>query len=156
MIKIEKSPNADSRTATEKVSKDVLLSDSHQHIGDVLKALCWMAGMLLDAAAKHDWTKVQYIDEFYHDYKQAQDGFQGDFKEQYWYKVLHLQERHHLSDYCPEDVTLFDVLERIADGAMAGMARSGIVYEDSLSPEILTKAYHNTMKLLESQVIVGR
>lgn len=152
MININKSSNADSRTAREKVSKVELYQQSIQHISDVVQAMEWMAKQLLDISAKHDWTKLAYIDEFHSDFKSTQDGFQGDFKQMHWYKDLHLQERHHLKEYCPDDVNLFDVLERIADGVMAGMARSGNIYEDNLAPEILIKAYQNTMKLLKEQV----
>jgi len=72
----------------------------------------------------------------------------------HWYKDLHLQERHHLNDKCPEDVNLFDVLERIADGVMAGLARSGDVYEEELDVEILARAYKNTQSLLKANVEV--
>jgi len=156
MIKIQPSSNADSRTATEKVSKEVLLANSRQHIHDVKESMCWMAWKLKEISISHDWTKITHIDEFYDDFSASQDGFQGDFKEQHWFKDLHLQERHHLNDRCPDDVTLFDVLERIADGVTAGMARSGEVYEDELSPEILAKAYQNTMKLLKDEIVVTK
>jgi len=39
MIKIKKSPSADSRTAVGKVSKDELYESSLQHIDDVQKAM---------------------------------------------------------------------------------------------------------------------
>lgn len=155
MIEIPKSQSADSRTATHKVTKDELLVNSQQHIKDVIKAMEWMASVLKEKALVHDWTKVVNIEEFYNDFHQTQEGFQGDFKEQHWFKDIHLQERHHIPDRCPEDVNLFDVLERIADSVMAGMARSGSVYDDSLSPEILERAYQNTIKLLKDQVVVS-
>ena len=60
----------------------------------------------------------------------------------------------HLLDRCPDDVNLIDVLERIADISMAGMARSGVVYDDELDPEILTKAFKNTLKLMINQIVV--
>ena len=156
MIELKSSRNADSRTADHKVSEIELLKNSQQHIADVTLAMAWMADMLIKASYNHDWTKITYIEDFYHDFVQSQDGFQGDFKEQHWFKDLHLQERHHLTDSCPDDVNLFDVLERIADGVTAGMARSGEVYEDNLSPDILVKAYQNTMKLLKDEIIVTK
>jgi len=155
MILIKKSANADSRTATEKVSKETLLANSWQHIKDVRNALDWMVEQLWEAGIYHDWTKIEYIDEFYHDFQQSQDGFQGNFKQEHWFKDLHLKERHHLNDWCPDDVNMFDVLERIADCAMAGMARSGDVYNEIPSSEILVKAYQNTIELLIGQVEVS-
>uniref|UniRef100_A0A6M3L0C5 Uncharacterized protein n=1 Tax=viral metagenome TaxID=1070528 RepID=A0A6M3L0C5_9ZZZZ len=154
MIEIPSSQNADSRTAIEKVSKEVLLANSRQHIRDVKEAMNWMAWKLREISISHDWTKVTHIDEFHDDFSASQNGFQGDFKEQHWFKDLHLQERHHLLDRCPEDVNLFDVLEKIADCVMAGMARSGSVYDDTLSPELLEKAYQNTVELLKKETIV--
>jgi len=154
MIVIKKSTNADTRSAREKVSKTELLIQSRQHIDDVIRAMVWMSRKLDDIAYNHDWTKIENIDEFYADFSATQDGFQGDFKQMHWFKGLHLKERHHLNDYCPDDVNLFDVLERIADCVMAGMARSGSVYDETLSPEILVKAYQNTVKLLVDEVEV--
>jgi len=154
MIEIPSSRNADSRTATEKVSREVLLANSRQHIRDVKEAMNWMAWKLREISINHDWTKIEHIDEFHDDFSKSQNGFQGDFKELHWFKDLHLQERHHLTDSCPDDVNLFDVLERIADCVMAGMARSGSVYDDTLSPELLEKAYQNTVELLKKNTVV--
>ena len=45
-------------------------------------------------------------------------------------------------------------MERIADITTAGMARTGNIYDDTLSPEILTKAYKNTIELLKKVIEV--
>ena len=153
-IRIPSTADADTRTANGKVSKERLLDNSRQHISDVNQALHFFVGILLQKGVEHDWTKIDNIDEFYADFASTQDGFQGDFKQMHWYHDIHLQERHHLKEYCPEDVNLLDVLERIADGVMAGMGRAGFIYEDELNPEILTKAYNNTMKLLANNTEV--
>jgi hypothetical protein len=42
----------------------------------------------------------------------------------------------------------------IVDCVMAGMARSGSVYDLKLPPEVLEKAFQNTVELLKSQVVV--
>ena len=68
MIKLQPSSNADSRTATEKVSKEVLLANSRQHIHDVKESMCWMAWKLKEISISHDWTKITHIDEFYDDF----------------------------------------------------------------------------------------
>ena len=154
MITITQTPNADSRTAIEKVSKKVLVANSQQHIQDVISAMSWMSDMILKQSQSHDWTKTKYIEEFYHDVKQSQDGFQGNFKEEHWYKDLHLQERHHLNDRVPDDVNLFDVLERAADITMAGLGRSGTIYDADIDPDILLRAFKNTIDLLKQQVEV--
>lgn len=65
--------------------------------------------------------------------------------------------RHHLNmeDGVRADVNLIDVLDFIADCVMAGMARSGSVYPLKLSPEVLERAFQNTVELLKGQVVVA-
>jgi len=64
--------------------------------------------------------------------------------------------RHHLqqADGVRDDVNLIDVLDFIADCVMAGMARSGSVYPLQLSPELLERAFQNTVTLLKANVAV--
>ena len=155
MIKISRSQNADSRTASEKVSKEVLLFNSERHISDVKAAIHWMMWRLLAIAGEHDRTKIDNIDEFFADFSAAQDGDTTDFRTKHWFKDIHLQERHHLESRVPDDVNLLDVLELIADCVMAGMARSGEVFESNLSPEILERAFKNTFKLLIDETVVS-
>jgi hypothetical protein len=152
MIRIKKSTSADTRSAEKLVSRDELLENSKQHISDVQNGIDWMIGMLRDVMRYHDYTKIKNIDEFHKDFALVQDGKTNDFKKMNWFMNCHLKERHHLNDRCPEDVNLFDVLERIADITMAGMARTGKIYDDKLSNEILTKAYKNTIELLKSNI----
>ena len=59
------------------------------------------------------------------------------------------------NDGCPADVNLIDVLEFVADCVMASMARSGSVYPLQLTPDVLERAFQNTVELLKSQVAVG-
>jgi hypothetical protein len=151
---INKSQNCDTRSADKLVSKEELYQQSKQHIADVQKAIDWMREILCDVSENHDWTKLTYINEFHKDFALIQSGQLSEFKQMRWFKDLHLKERHHLNDRCPEDVNLFDVLERIADITMAGLARTGKIYDDKLSPEILTKAYKNTIELLKNTVEV--
>ena len=152
IVYIHPSPSADSRTATHPVCKAELLTSSTMHIRDVQMAMRFIIHHLRVAARNHDWTKVAYINEFYEDFTSGSTG--KDFKEKHWYHDLHLKERHHLPDRCPDDVTLIDVIERVCDITMAGMARSGEVYSDELDPEILQRAYKNTIKLLTAHTKV--
>jgi hypothetical protein len=153
MIIIKKTSCADSRCATKKVSKKELLSDSLLHIKAVRDIMDWMACKTRRAGFLHDWTKVVHINDFYRSFSAKQRGDPRDFSKMYWYKEMHLtQERHHLDNRVPEDVNLFDVLERAADIVAAGLARSGQVYDDTLSPDVLAKAYKNTIDLLKKNV----
>lgn len=150
MITIEKSPTADTRTCDwSTVDKEQLLQASLQHIGDVGQGLGFFASLLALAAARHDFDKVSDIDQFHAD-------FQTGFKQTGWWDNHRQVNRHHLDkpDGVPEDVNLIDVLEHIVDCVMAGMARSGSVYELKLPDEVLQRAFANTVELMKANVKV--
>ena len=150
MIHIRKSHTADTRTCDfANTSKETLLASSRQHIGDVVKALGFFQLLITEAAGQHDYDKLTDIDKFHAD-------FLTGFKQTGWWDNHRRIHRHHIdkSDGCPEDVNLVDVLEHIADCVMAGVARSGSVYELKLSDELLQTAFKNTVELLKSNVKV--
>lgn len=62
-----------------------------------------------------------------------------------------------MPDGVPEDVNLIDVLDMIADGVMAGAARSGVesIYQPQITDDVLRRALNNTFELLKSQVRVA-
>ena len=147
-IIIRKSNNADSRTADVDVTKDELMRDTLSHIVDVRNVGYWISEKLQDQLTEHDYTKIDYIDEFYHDFIEQLNSKEAHFKEMPWFKNRHMTERHHLNDSVPEDVNLIDVLEMVIDCTVAGLARSGNVYPITISPEILQKAVENTSNLI--------
>jgi hypothetical protein len=150
MIEIKKSQTADMRTCDfANTSKETLLGSSLQHIGDVVKALAFFGSKITQAAGEHDYDKLTAIESFHRD-------FITGFKQTGWWDNHRRIHRHHLdkADGIPADVNLLDVLEHIADCVMAGMARSGNVYELKLSDELLQRAFKNTTELLKSQVTV--
>lgn len=150
MIKILKSPTADTRSCDfAAVTKETLLNSSLTHIEDVVKGLSFFISKLTAAAGKHDFDKLTNIDSFYSD-------FQSGFKKTDWWDNHRKINRHHLAhaDGIPADVNLIDVLEYIADSCMAGMARSGYVYNLDITPELLTRAFQNTVKMLEKEIVI--
>jgi len=152
MITIKKSATADSRTCDFKnTTKETLLASSAQHIGDVVKGLGFFNNMILEAAGIHDQDKLTKIDWFHDDFANGfEDGYTG------WWDNHRKIWRHHLAqeDGVPEDVNLVDVLEYITDCVMAGMARSGDVYDLELPEGVLEKAFKNTVELLKKNVEV--
>lgn len=151
MIEIRKSPTADTRTCDfTKVSKETLLASSKQHISDVRKGLDFFMAQVCAAGQRHDFDKIDDIDGFHRD-------FVSGFKQTDWWDAHRRLNRHHLNmaDGIPEDVNLIDVLDYIADCVMAGMARSGSVYDITLDPAILQRAFANTTELLKRQVVVA-
>jgi len=150
MITIKRSQTADTRSCDfANTGKDTLLASSRQHIGDVVKALAFFGGKLTEAAGEHDYDKLTTIDRFHAD-------FLTGFKQTGWWDNHRRIHRHHIdkADGVPSDVNLLDVLEHVADCVMAGMARSGSVYELKLSDDLLQRAFKNTVELLKSQVQV--
>lgn len=150
MITIQKSQTADTRTCDfANVTKETLLASSRQHIADVVKALAFFQNKLTLAAGEHDYDKLTAIDLFHAD-------FTTGFKQTGWWDNHRHIHRHHLDkeDGVPKDVNLVDVLEYISDCVMAGMARSGSVYELKLSDELLQRAFRNTVEILKKEVAV--
>jgi len=151
MIQIKKSATADTRTCDfANTTKETLAESSRQHIGDVVKALAFFSGQLMERAGGHDYDKLLALDWFHED-------FITGFKQTGWWDNHRKIHRHHLNaeDGIPADVNLIDVLEYISDCCMAGMGRSGSVYELKMPPELLQKAFTNTVELLKSQVEVS-
>ncbi len=150
MIKIGKSATADTRTCDfANVTRQTLYESSEQHIGDVRAALNLFMLKLDEAAQRHDFDKLTDITTFHAD-------FVTGFKQTLWWDTHRRINRHHLTqdDGVRDDVNLIDVLDFIADCVMAGMARSGSVYPLQLSPELLERAFQNTVTLLKAQVVV--
>lgn len=148
-IHIKPSPTADTRTCDfANVDKATLLASSRQHIQDVRAALDLFADMIGAAAKFHDEDKIDDIDGFHAD-------FVTGFKQTEWWDRHRKLNRHHLThaDGVPPDVNLIDVLDFIADCVMAGMARSGDVYPLHLAPDLLERAFQNTVAALKAQVV---
>ena len=150
MIEIEQSKTADTRSCDyANVSKETLLASSKQHIGDVWSALAFFQDQLYEAAVRHDTDKLTDIDGFHAD-------FVTGFKQTGWWDRHRQLNRHHLlqADGVRDDVNLIDVLDMIADCVMAGMARTGSVYPLNIDPDVLMRAFQNTVTLLQSNVRV--
>ncbi len=149
-IKIKRSPTADTRTCDyAKVSKETLRESSRQHICDVEHGLAFIRTMLIRAAFEHDRDKINALDQFHAD-------FVTGFEQHSWWDNHRQITRHHLqeADGVPADVNLVDVLEMIVDCVMAGMARSGSVYEVKIDPDVLMAAFRNTVEMLKANVEV--
>jgi hypothetical protein len=150
MIEIRPSSTADTRTCDyANVSPQTLLESSVQHMGDVRRALFFFAALCMESANRHDEDKITDAAGFHAD-------FVTGFKQTGWWDRHRRLNRHHLmqADGVPEDVNLVDVLDFISDCVMAGMGRAGNVYPLQLSPELLERAFQNTVELLKSNVRV--
>ena len=143
-MKIKKSKTADSRFCyhANVKFKDIIKS-TKSHISDVKKGLLFACKILKKKSNTHDFTKLKYRDLFY---KEFNEGFKKGTE---WWKLHKKTERHHLKDIedIPPDVNLFDIIEMIIDGIMAGMARTGTYRDEPIPEGLLELAYENTIKL---------
>ena len=162
MIQIKKSPTADTRTCDwSKVTKEQLRESSMQHIKDVDSGLEYFRERLRCRGLFPEYGETVYI---FHDHdKVSYEGlevFHADFvtgfKQMGWFENHLKVNRHHIDkpEGVREDVNLIDVIEHIVDCVMAGMARSGSVYDMKLPPELLEKAFQNTVAMLKRNVEV--
>lgn len=139
---------------TETFNSDDLFIDVVNHRDDVEKVISHMANYLEDIGEYHDWTKIEYFDDFKNDCLERLS--EEDFKKRKWYNIHTIKERHHVNANCPEDVNLFDILEMIADCIVAGKSRSGVVNLDylKLGEGIIENAYWNTIFFLLDNIVV--
>jgi len=147
---ISSSATADTRSCDfVAVTKNQLCISSEQHIADVKLGMGFFIKKLQEAADNHDWDKFCLLDQFHAD-------FVTGFERTEWWDNHRKVNRHHLlqEDGIPDDVNLVDVFEFIVDCVMAGMARSGSVYPLTINPEVLQKAFDNTVDLLKEHVVV--
>lgn len=137
-------------------TKEQLYLETEQHKMDVARLMSFIALELNEIGYNHDWTKIQYFDQFAKDTLERQDT--PDFKSRDWYKIHTKEERHHLNANTPKDVDLLDVLEFICDCVVAGKARTGRVEKKylELSGDILKKAFWNTVDKLIDEVQVDK
>lgn len=147
-IIIEKSPSADSRSAKCPVTVDTLKVSTKSHIKDVTKGLDFLAQEIKDRGSLHDHTKMEHMEDFCNALNS------GKIKESKWYKKHITKERHHLKSNVPKDVNLIDVIEHVVDCTMAGLTRSGEVYDLDIDPNVLVLAVQNTSKLLKDNTKV--
>ena len=153
-IKIQETKHCDTRALKpgQLLNEKVVENDTKLHIEAVKLCGEFLCEKIKEQFAQHDHTKLgEYLPAFT---KALSTGFKGkEFKNQDWWQI-HLTERHHLNDRVSEDVNLIDVLEMICDCVSAGMARTGEVYDVTLSEETLTKAFNNTVELIKSKIEV--
>jgi hypothetical protein len=150
-ILIKKSETADTRSCDcTKVTKEQLLASSKSHISDVQQGMKLIADIIIQQGKDHDFDKLSDINKFYNDFK-------TNFQSTEWYENHKLINRHHLSPdngVIPEDVNLIDVLEYLTDCIMAGLARTEIIYDIKISPEVLMTAFNNTISQLKNSIEV--
>jgi len=148
MIVIRKSQTADTRSCDyANVSEQTLFDSTVSHVQDVTRAIHFFRLLLEQASLTHDDHKFETMDRFH-------KAFVDGFKDTSWWDEHARETRHYLLKHVPEDVNLVDVIEFICDCVMAGMARTGKVYDIELPNEVLQKAFQNSINLLKNNVTV--
>lgn len=152
-IKVKHNPNGDTRFAPKDVTFEQFEEANESHISDVKRLMYRISDMVSTAGDHHDFTKRTLKHKFFDDFKSTLE-HGTNFVDGEWYKLHVVNERHHLDNHVPTDVNLIDVIEMLADGVCAGMARSGEVRDMSIAPEILEKAVQNTIQMMKSMIEV--
>ena len=147
-IKIARNTCGDTRTATEIPTMTAFKMSNDLHKKDVERMMLEIAKDINVQGESHDCTKITepYASQFYRELCATIED-KMDFEQGDWYPMHCRTERHHLTEHCPEDVNLIDVIEMICDCVCAGMARSGDVYPIKIPSEILQQAVENTVQM---------
>lgn len=155
-ITIEPTKGADTRSATEVVSKETLLRESHLHRSHVRRVMAAVAAEVIERAERHDFTKVDPagIDAF-HDAFGRTMRKEIEFKDHSWWERHLADERHHINDRMHADADLLDLVEMIVDCTCAGMARTGKVFPIEVPAETLQALLRNTAAKLLAAVEVA-
>lgn len=149
VVEINKSPNADSRTADKsKVSFEEFSKSTDMHREDVKRVIYELACRLREIADKHDYTKKTSEQEYYDSYITAKKNG-TDFHESDWYKNHVKQERHHIKYHVAEDINLLDILECICDHCCDELVEKGKVGKMDIDPDVLMKSFENTVDLVK-------
>lgn len=153
-VQILRNKLGDTRTATRVPTFDEFSDSNRYHVNDVSSMMNELANDMRNVGVNHDYTKMcePYKSMFYRELCATIEGKMNTFTDGEWYPMHCKTERHHLNEYCPEDVNLIDVLEMICDCVCAGMARTGSVYSVSISDDVLRKAFDNTVQMCINSV----
>ncbi len=148
-IVLKDSSNGDSRTCKDDVTLEDVYDAVLIHRSDVEHALKWFVEDLICRSEDHDYDKVSDIDTYGN---MVVNGVKDDefLASEWWHKHI-TEQRHHVTNYCPIDVNLLDILEMIADRVVAEKGRTGSINTEYLKidSDILIRAYWNTVRLLD-------
>jgi len=157
-IKIARTLKCDTRSGNiANVSDKDVLIDTLKHKYAVKVVYDGLFKMGSRQISIHDFTKIELLEMFADALRSG--AINDEFREIYWFKEIHAKkERHHLNDFCPDDVNLIDVIEMIIDCVVAYLARrtpeNNEFRDITISNDILQKAIKNTSKLLLDNIEV--
>lgn len=156
MVTICKNPYGDTRTVPRgnKVEFTDFQAANDSHKREVSEVMSEFANMIIERGKAHDSTKKNQERMFYRDFQDTLANG-NNFAESEWYQMHIRAERHHLSDYCPEDVNLIDVLEMIVDWVCATLARGTKIGSLDIDDVTLHKAIGNTVEMIMGMTNVG-
>ena len=148
-IKIQRNTLGDTRTATKVPTFDEFSTANRDHAENVEDMLTAITEEIRVRKSNHDRTKRFEPEKslFYRELCATIEGKMDFVADGEWYPMHCRTERHHLNEYCPDDVNLIDVIEMICDCVCAGMARKGTFRPIEISSEILQKAVKNTAQM---------
>jgi len=147
-IKLKHNGCGDTRNAPKDTTFEQFHEANLSHIKEVKSVMYCLARMLGKQGQEHDWTKLEFEEEFWKDFQNSLLN-NADFVNAWWYQMHVHEEKHHPTSYCHDDINLLDIIEMVVDCVCAGKARSGEVRPLEINDDILRKALQNTVKLID-------
>ena len=156
-IIIKNTKYADSRTADGDNTRDKLYDATIHHVNDVKRGMDYFVELIHEAGEKHDYTKLDCFDKVYAPLVLSKKK-NSEFESQEWFQRHITEERHHVNHNAHADVNLIDILEHITDVVMSGNGRAGHITSQycDISPDLLYRAYWNTVRMLDDVVEVAK
>jgi hypothetical protein len=159
--------STDSKKEGELIEKDDLIRETEIHQHDVAALLhFFMRHAVFPDAKRHDWTKLEYIDEFLDNINSKLTGELKSFYDHEWWKIHITKEKHHALDYIgDESINLGDIIHMLCDWVAAGRARNadgefkvldyhkGPEFKEKVGP-LLIAAFENTLTWLVDNTTV--
>ena len=122
-IKIKRNTLVDTRTATRVPTFCEFDDGNHGHCDDVRNMMFGLAAELENRGSHHDYTKLfePHRSLFYRELCAKIEGKMDSFVCGVWYPMHCVTERHHLNEYCPEDINLIFVVRVICHQPKTGI-----------------------------------
>lgn len=134
------------------VDKVDLLHDLITHTRNVRAVLRFFSDRMEASAQKHGQDMKESINDYH-------SAFVSGFKNPKWFEEHRRHSRHHLDHPAgiPDDVTLLDVLEHIAERVATAAGRTGELTreEASIDLDLVRKAFRNTVQLVRDNVEIA-
>lgn len=150
---IKYNPNSDSGSIDHNFTIDEIQDACETHNKNVSSVLYVLSEAMHKRGDKHDWSIIQTLDDYIHAYSFSLKG-EIPFEESEYFLNHAISENHHLNKFCDENVNLFDIIEFLVDQCVLHKEKAEETPQPYLMQEILLKAFNNTAKQIDDNLVV--